>query len=175
MGRTRSAVLEGTVRAVEKHGSRRATMADIAALSGVAKATLYNHFRARGDVYTAVVQSGVAELAAECAGLARHDLAEALAMCAERIGSHPALRRIASDEPAVLASFVCSGDGPTWELARAGAREVLAAAGRSAEPAYVALLVRWLASHVATPATAAEARAGARVLTAGLPPAQVVG
>jgi len=34
MQRTRAAVLDGAVRAVEKHGARRTTMADIAMLAG---------------------------------------------------------------------------------------------------------------------------------------------
>ena len=51
MGRTREAALAGALAAVTKYGSRKATMGDIAMLAGIAKATLYNHFRTRDDVY----------------------------------------------------------------------------------------------------------------------------
>src|SRR5947209_12498031 len=87
MQRTRAAVLDGAVRAVEKHGARRATMADIAMLAGIAKGTLYNHFRTKEAVYAAAVEAGVRNLAQECAAVAREDVAEALALAAERLGS----------------------------------------------------------------------------------------
>src|SRR4051794_988350 len=67
MGRTRAAVLDGAGRAIEKHGSRRATMADIANLAGVAKGTLYNHFRTKDAVYAAALDTGLRSLAEECA------------------------------------------------------------------------------------------------------------
>src|SRR5947208_1164351 len=120
MARTRAAVLDGAARAVEKHGARRTTMSDIATLSGIAKGTLYNHFRTKDAVYAAAVDSGVTTLAHECAAVARDDLAEALALAAEQLASHPALRRIAADEPATLAAFVSLGDGPVWQTARRG-------------------------------------------------------
>src|SRR6059036_755561 len=114
MQRTRAAVLDGAVRAVEKHGARRATMADIAALAGIAKGTLYNHFRAKEAVYAAALDAGIRSLATECVAAAHEDLSEALALAAERIGTHPALRRIAADEPAVLASLVTPTEMPLW-------------------------------------------------------------
>src|SRR5947199_7885034 len=106
MARTRAAVLDGAARAVEKHGARKATMADIASLAGIAKGTLYNHFRAKEAVYVAALDAGIRGLAAECVTAAQEDLSEALVLAADRIGTHPALRRIAADEPMVLASMV---------------------------------------------------------------------
>ena len=66
MQRTRAAVLDGAVRAVEKHGARRTTMADIAMLAGVAKGTLYNHFRTKEAVYSATAEAELRSLGAEC-------------------------------------------------------------------------------------------------------------
>lgn len=149
MERTRAAVLDGAARAVEKYGARRATMGDIAVLAGIAKGTLYNHFRAKDAVYAAAVEAGVRALAEECALAARDDLADALALAAERIGGHPALRRLATDEPAALAVLVTPDDGPTWRLARDGVRGVLDAAGRVSDAAAVDVVLRWLVSFVA--------------------------
>ncbi|HMC68971.1 MAG TPA: TetR family transcriptional regulator, partial [Mycobacteriales bacterium] len=98
MQRTRAAVLDGAVRAVEKHGARRTTMADIAMLAGIAKGTLYNHFRTKEAVYAAAVEAAVQSLGEECATVAGDDLAEALALAADRISGSAALRRVASDE-----------------------------------------------------------------------------
>ena len=63
--------MRGALAAVEKYGSRKATMGDIAMLAGIAKATLYNHFRTRDDVYLAVVASEVDRIAVGGTGKAR--------------------------------------------------------------------------------------------------------
>jgi AcrR family transcriptional regulator len=171
MERTRSAVLDGAARAVEKHGARRATMGDIAVLAGIAKGTLYNHFRAKDAVYAAAVEAAVRSLAEECALVARDDLAEALALAAERIGGHPALRRLATDELAAIAAFVTPDDGPTWRLARDGVRAVLDAAGRVSDAAAVDVVLRWLISFVAFPGV--ELSRQASLVAAALPPASL--
>ena len=54
MNRTRAALLDGARRAVEMSGTK-ITMAQVAASAGVAKATLYNHFRTRDAVLSALV------------------------------------------------------------------------------------------------------------------------
>jgi AcrR family transcriptional regulator len=160
MARTRAAVLDGAARAVEKHGARKATMADIASLAGIAKGTLYNHFRAKEAVYAAALDAGIRGLTAECTGVARDDLSEALGVAAERIGSHPALRRIAADEPATLATLMTPTDMPLWGLARSGIRDVLVAAGVATSAASIDLLLRWLVSFMAAPATDLASQAG---------------
>jgi AcrR family transcriptional regulator len=169
MARTRAAVLDGACRAVEKHGARKATMADIASLAGIAKGTLYNHFRAKEAVYAAALDSGVRTLVSECTVAAREDLVEALALAADRVGNHPALRRIAADEPAVLAGLVAPADTPLWGLARSGVRDVLTAAGSSTGSAGVDLVLRWVVSFVASPATDATSQASLLVAGLGLP------
>jgi AcrR family transcriptional regulator len=169
MARTRAAVIDGTQRAVEKYGSRKTTMADVASLAGVAKATLYNHFRTKRDVYAATVESEVQALGAECARLAIDDgLATSLARAAEALGSHAALRRIATDEPAVLARLTTPADDAAWSVARGAVTSMLAGAGRAAAPAEVELVLRWLVSHIGSPAGSAEIDVGARTITAGL-------
>ena len=167
MNRTRIAVIEGAGRAVEKYGSRRATMGDIATLAGIAKATIYNHFRTKEDIYRAAVEAGVRELAGECAAIAASDLAEALARAAGRLAAEPALRRIAAEEPAVLAEVAIPGDGPAWDTARQATGEVLKSAGVPVTAGSVDLVLRWLAGHVGAPGTEESRATGAAVIVAG--------
>jgi AcrR family transcriptional regulator len=148
MGRTRSAVLDGAVRAVEKYGARRATMADIAGLAGVAKGTLYNHFRTKDAVYAAAVEAEVRSLAAEAEATATGSLGEAFAVAADRIASHAALRRLAVDEPGALVALTTFDDSPTWAVARDGVSAVLQAGGVAPGAGKVELVLRWLASFV---------------------------
>src|SRR4051812_34679773 len=62
MNRTRTALLEGARRAVLVNGTK-ITMSQVAAAAGVAKATLYNHFRTREAVLAALVVDEVHALA----------------------------------------------------------------------------------------------------------------
>jgi AcrR family transcriptional regulator len=163
MARTRAGLLEGALRAVATRGTRRTTMNDIAASAGVAKATLYNHFRTKEDVWSALVEAELSGLAADCAAL---PLTDALVLAATRISQHPALRRIAQAEPAVLAALlVADRAGPGWRLARDVVHRQLASAGVCGAD----VVLRWLASHLATPADPDAIRAGAECLTRGLP------
>jgi AcrR family transcriptional regulator len=159
MGRTRAAVLDGAGRAIEKHGARRATMADIANLAGVAKGTLYNHFRTKDAVYAAALDTGLRSLAEECVTVASEDLADALALAAERLSTSAPLRRIATDEPAVLASITAVGTSGEWDVAREGVRATLAAAGRTTAGPAVDVVLRWLVSFVGNTARDIEAQA----------------
>jgi AcrR family transcriptional regulator len=168
MARTRAAVLDGAERAVEKHGSRKATMADIASLAGIAKGTLYNHFRAKEAVYAAALDAGIRSLAADCTAAADDGLVATLTLAAERIGANPALRRVAADEPTVLAALLTPTDMPLWGLARSSVRDVLVAAGVATSSASIDLVVRWLTTFVA--AEGADAPAQAELLAAALAP-----
>ena len=167
MGRTRAAVLDGAGRAIEKHGARRATMSDIAMLAGVAKGTLYNHFRTKDAVYAAAVDTGMRTLAEECVTVAREDLAEALALAAERLSTSPPLRRIATDEPTALAALTAIGPGREWDVAREGVRATLTAADRTPTAAAVDLVLRWLVSFVGN--TGHDIEGQAALLAAALP------
>ncbi|MDQ1484494.1 MAG: TetR/AcrR family transcriptional regulator [Actinomycetota bacterium] len=192
MGRTREAALSGAVLAVVKYGSRKATMGDIAMLAGIAKATLYNHFRTRDDVYAAVVAAEVdaiaraatAELGAAGAagsagaagpagpaGPAGQGFAAALAAAARLVAEHPAVRKVATDDPAALAALAAIGEGQGWTSARSHLAAALRQAGYDDSLAVVDLVLRYLVSQLLAPAADPERRAAAALLTGALPAA----
>jgi AcrR family transcriptional regulator len=147
MGRTRASLLDAAVRLIAERGTRRTSMTDIAQAAGIAKGTLYNHFRTRDDVWAGVVEAELAALVEECRRL---PLAAALAHAAQRISAQPALRRLAADEPAVLAALATPGpESRGWALAAAAVSDALAAAGR--DRAAADLVLRWLASYLTRP------------------------
>jgi AcrR family transcriptional regulator len=176
MGRTRDAALAGAVRAVAKYGARKTTMGDIAMLAGIAKATLYNHFRTKPEVYRATVAAEVDAIAATAT--ARLDqsvqgLEFALAEAARLVGEHPAVRRIANGEPETLAAIASIGDGTAWKAAHDHVADAIRAAGFVDAPASVDLVLRYLASQLLTPSDDAARAAEARLLASALrmPPA----
>ena len=110
MGRTRAGLLAGAARAFADNGLRRSTMQSIAVAAGVAKATLYNHFRTKDEVASALLAVELDRLSALAAGLPR---AEALAALSDELGAHPVLRRLAGTEPETLTGLL-SVDAGRW-------------------------------------------------------------
>jgi AcrR family transcriptional regulator len=159
MSRSRVAILAGAAQCILRYGTRKTTMGDIARLGGVAKATLYNHFRDKSEVYAALVASEVELLVATAA--AEHDSAPtdervfaALVSAATGVAVHPVLRKVAESEPGVLGLLQRYGDAAPWQHARAYAVGVVRAANGSADADGTAdILLRWVASHAGWPET----------------------
>jgi AcrR family transcriptional regulator len=142
MGRTRAGLLDGAFRAFAEQGLRRSTMQSIAAAAGVAKATLYNHFRTKDDVTAALLATELERLT----GLAEDlPLEQALASLSDELGAHPVLRRLAETEPEVLTSLVAL----TAESWAALVERLGAALGLDGERAELA--ARWLLGVVLQP------------------------
>ena len=156
MGRGHEAALRGALAAVEKYGSRKATMGDIAMLAGIAKATLYNHFRTRDDVYLAVVANEVDRIASAARAKLGEGLEVAIAEAARLIGEQAAVRKIAVDDPAALAALATLGDGAAWIAARTDIAAALSDRGYVDSPAAVDLVLRYLASQLLAPSTAQD-------------------
>ena len=168
MGRTRTAVLDGAARAVAAGGARKTTMADIAAAAGIAKGTLYNHFRTKEAVFAAALESGIAELADDAAkSAADSGLAAGLSLAAASLSDSPALTRLRA-EPAALLPLVSVGDSGLWTCAREGVARVLAAGGGRCDGVATDLVLRWLVSFAA--AAAGDADGSAHVVAACLTP-----
>jgi AcrR family transcriptional regulator len=100
-------------------------MGDIAMLAGIAKATLYNHFRTRDDVYRAAIAAEVDHIAAASLERRGDGLASVLGHAASLIADHPAVRRVAALEPAVLARLALISDAEPWRAAKRDIAEAL--------------------------------------------------
>jgi AcrR family transcriptional regulator len=162
MNRTRTALLDGARRSVEVSGTK-ITMAQVAAAAGVAKATLYNHFRTRDAVLAALLLDEVSKLVDEFTG---QPLAEALGGAANALARHPLLRALARTEPATVGTLGCIElTTPGWQAARTAVAALLGAESRGGTD----MVLRWLASYVVTPASPAAIAADLEIVVAGLP------
>lgn len=161
MNRTRAALLDGARRAVEQSGTK-ITMAQVAASAGVAKATLYNHFRTRDAVLAALVEDEVTRLVAEARGI---PFPEALPQIARSLSRNPLVRALAEREPATLSRLArVDTRARGWKLAE----QALAAELERASAAGTSIVLRWLSSYLTTPG-AGDATAEAEILLASLP------
>jgi AcrR family transcriptional regulator len=180
MTRARTGILDGAARCLARHGTRKTTMGDIAREGGVAKATLYNHFRAKPDVYAALLAREVDRLLAELAAVpvaagSAESVREPLALAAERVSAHPVLRALATREPELAAVLAVPSGAAEWTAVRRFAlhRVSLAQAAGALHAqhdaaAVVETLLRWVVSHVLWPEPPAACAAGARQLVHGL-------
>jgi len=164
MSRTRAALLVGARHAVEESGTK-ITMAQVAAAAGVAKATLYNHFRTREAVLSALLADEIDQLIDRAATRALPDALEATATA---LSEHPVLRALARHEPATLTALArVDLTAPGWRQARDAVHAAVSAADRGAAD----LVLRWLSSHVVSPSMPDVVAAAVEVLIAGLPDA----
>jgi AcrR family transcriptional regulator len=162
MNRTRAALLDGARRSVEASGTK-ITMAQVAVAAGVAKATLYNHFRTREAVLSALLADEVTRLVEQ---FADRPVADALGGAANALARHPLLRALARVEPGTLAAIGhidVTADG--WRSAREGVAAVLATESRGGADT----VLRWLASYLLTPDDPEAVAADLVILLAGLP------
>jgi AcrR family transcriptional regulator len=162
MGRARAGALAGALRSIVERGTGRSTMSGIAVGGGLAKATLYNHFRTKDEVWAALVADEVEGLAALAADAS---LVDRLAAVAGALAGHPALERLRADEPETIARLSAIGAGVTWDAARAHVSDAL---GTGAPDEAIDVALRWLVSHVAAPGDAHSRHAGALILAAAL-------
>jgi AcrR family transcriptional regulator len=161
VSRTRTELLRGAAVAFARAGLRATTMQSIAAAAGVAKATLYNHFRKKDDVVRELLAAELGRLAGATAALPP---VEALVLLADEVADHPVLRRIAVTDPVALVELL-TADRARW----AGVVELLATALR-AEPDAAEAAGRWLLGLVLQPADPPARRRQARLLAPALVP-----
>jgi len=159
MNRTRQGLLEGAARAFADAGLRGSTMLSIARAAGVAKATLYNHFRTKDEVARALLAAELRRLAEVGRG---RPLAEALLVLGSEVAGHPVLRRLAADEPALLVRLLAA---PAEEWSR-----VVGALAAAFEigTGEAELVARWLVGLVLQPGNTIARRREAQQLASVL-------
>jgi AcrR family transcriptional regulator len=160
--RSRAAILDGARRAVALDGTR-ISMAQVATAAGVAKATLYNHFRTREDLLQALLLDEIERLITM---LAHRDLSSALIRAATAVSENPWLEALGGDDTATLAMLArVDVRAAGWSLVAQATEGLLSRHGRSGTPT----VLRWLSSFVVAPADEQDIVDDVAILHAGLP------
>ena len=154
--RTQSAILEGAKQLIATVGLAKMSMIEIADVSQVSRATLYNHYRDKESVISALCDFEIRRLAALA-----HDAAnatEALERLSTHISSDSALAHMRSNDPAPLTQALSATVHPLWiqfndALAMILGSQILAD-----------LAMRWLIGQVLNPLTPDDSRLQAEFL-----------
>lgn len=154
--RTRSAILEGTKSLIATVGLQRTNMIDIADTSQVSRATLYNHFRDKGSVVRALLESEIDRIFQ----LIDSDIspADALLEISRAISSDPALEMMRRTDPAVLTQILTRTEDSLWQQINSGLVRLLGNENRSE----IARL--WLIAQVMQPLGADQGRTQSRAI-----------
>lgn len=158
--RTRSAILEGTKSLIATVGLQRTNMIDIADTSQVSRATLYNHFRDKGSVVRALLESEIDRIFQ----LVDSDIspADALVGVSLSISSDPALEMMRRTDPGILTQILISKEDALWQQINEGLVRLL----RDQTRTEIARL--WLIGQVLQPLDLEQSRTQARAITSAI-------
>jgi AcrR family transcriptional regulator len=149
MERARSGILTAAAELVAAGGSGAVTMSSVARRAAVAKATVYNHFRDRGELLDALVVAQGERLVAHCLA-APPD--EHLRTAADFVSRSPELAGLRRHDPAALVDLV--------EVVAASDRAKAVVATWCAADADADDALRWLLSFAMVPSGSDDSSAG---------------
>lgn len=132
-------------------------MIEIADVSQVSRATLYNHFRDKKSVLRALLESEVERVIQFIDS--DQSLVDSLSQISHEISSDPALAMMRSTDPAVLAGLLSGTEDLLWVHVRS---ELFRLIGNK-RVAEVARL--WLVGQVLQPVSFEESREQARIIS----------
>ena len=156
--RTQSAILEGAKALIATVGLAKMSMIEIADTSQVSRATLYNHYRDKESVLSALCDSEIRRLVS-IAQIAPNPT-DALEVLSIQISSDSALAKMRMSDPAPLTQVMAATSHPLWmqfndALAMILGSQVLAD-----------LATRWLIGQAIQPLTPEDSRLPAAFLIA---------
>ena len=134
-----------------ENGITATNMIDIADRAKVSRASLYNHFRDKGEVFLALVETEIERIST--LALVAPSRADALYMISREISGHEGLRRALETDGELIAGALSIRDSQIWvdiysELAKIFATDVIG----------VGMIVRWLLGQVTAPLSEEHSR-----------------
>lgn len=144
--KTRNALVTTALALMAEKGLAQTNMIEIADRARVSRASLYNHFRDKNEVFLAVVEmefERVVQLA-----LRERDVAARLAIVSKEVSGHKALAMSVEKDPATIATLLAKHDGELWTKIYQGLASIVAS-----DAAGTALAFRWLIGQIFIPLT----------------------
>ena len=154
--RTQVAILEGANSLIATVGLKKMSMIEIADISQVSRATLYNHYRDKDSVLRALCESETERFV----NLARNSTSaiDALEKLSVEISQDNALENMRKTDPESLTLFLSSQEDRLWKAASSAISLVVV------DPVVSELTVRWLIGQALHPLTPSQSRQQAEVI-----------
>jgi len=147
--RSEAALLAATKEIISTQGIKNLAMIDIADLSQVSRATLYNHFRDKDAVLYSLLSREIIRLF-ESAPKSPVELLEYFSLA---ISSDTALAGMRSHDPAIVATMLMRNDDKIWHAIDAFFFSALGCEIKAA------IVTSWLLAQVLQPLTSEQSRA----------------
>ena len=157
--RSRIAILAGAKEVIAKVGSYESNMLEIAEHAQVSRATVYNHFSDKDEMFLTLVESEVERLAALAAKAATPG--DALYVMSREISIDSALARMAQTDPTDIAKLVTVTDHKIWN-------QIRHSLGKLFGDGNSGLILHWLISQIAAPLSEVDSRHQANQLAVAI-------
>ena len=155
--RTQNAILEATKQIIVTTGIKKMSMIEIADISEISRATLYNHYRDKESVIRALCEAELARLV-EIAQRAQ-DSTSALYEISLQVSADPALAAMRVQDPDQLTLALTQQTDNLWKAFSIALNHLLGEAKG-------AFALRWLLGQALHPLTAEQSRSQAEAITA---------
>jgi AcrR family transcriptional regulator len=150
--RTQEAILEATKQLISTTGLKKMSMIEIADVSEVSRATLYNHYRDKDSVIRALCESQLAQLVG--VAQAAPDVTSALEQVSILISKDSALAAMRAQDPDLLTIALSAQHDTLWTAFSIALSNLLGVEKSE-------LAIRWLIGQVLHPITPAQSRSQA--------------
>jgi AcrR family transcriptional regulator len=154
--RTQNAILDATKNLIATTGIKKMSMIEIADVSEVSRATLYNHFRDKDSVIRALCESEFARLVQVAQAAANPAIA--LEQLSLLVSQDQALSAMRIQDPDQLALALSKQDDQLWKA-------FAIALGHLLGDEKASLAIRWLIGQALHPITAEQSRSQAEAIS----------
>ena len=153
--RTRGAIMEAARLLLSESGISGTNMIEIADRAQVSRASLYNHFRDKHEVFIGLVETEIERIST--IALVAPSRSDALYMISREISGHDGLRRVIESDGDLMAAALTARDHRVWEDIYAQLSKIFAT-----DVVGVGLVLRWLLGQVTAPLSDEHSREQAR-------------
>jgi len=155
--RTQIAILAGAKNLIASVGLKKMSMIEIADVSEVSRATLYNHYRDKESVIRAVCESEMARLVT--IAQSAPNSTDALELLSLQVSQDAALAAMRTYDSENLTNALAKQDDLLWQGFAIAMTHIVA------NPVVSELCIRWLIGQAMYPLNAVQSRQQAEVLT----------
>jgi AcrR family transcriptional regulator len=142
--KTRTALVTTALALIAEKGLSQTNMIEIADRARVSRASLYNHFRDKNEVFLAVVELEIERIFA--LAMREREVSARLQIISREISSHKSIATALSKDPSVIATLLERHEGELWSKIYQGL-----AAATSSDSMGTALVLRWIIGQVFIP------------------------